>query len=114
MKPIAIHYLTRTLPAVQEAGKSCGYAVALREVGRNLDLIAVPWTENAKSGAELVDAVCQAVSGHSLPPGRRLHGRVCWPIHLGCGSFLELSVLPRGECEGMGVTEDDMAQAGIA
>lgn len=116
MKPVAIHYLRTILPAAQEAGKECGYAVALYAVTRNLELFAVPWTENAKSGTDLVEAICEAVSGTTLPPVRQPHGRVRWPIHLGCGSFLELSVLPRdacSACEGTGVMDgDETASAG--
>lgn len=115
MKPIAIYYLNTVLRPVQEAARECGYAVALHgSMERDFDLIAVPWVDDAKPAAELVEAVRAAVNGTIIedgtPAGRydkeqgkfvpavvrnpafKPHGRLAWSIQLGGGAYVDLSV----------------------
>jgi hypothetical protein len=65
-----------------------------------LDVIAVPWTENAVSADTLVDALCAAIDGwrgDKHPGELRAHGRRCWMIHFETGGYdtIDLSVMPR-------------------
>lgn len=128
MKSIAIYYLNTVLPAVQKAARECGYAVGLHgSMERDLDLIAVPWTPDAKGAAELVEAVRCAVSGFIIEtgtpgakydaaadkfvpavvvnPAAKPHGRLAWSIQLGGAAYVDLSVMPRnGPCAACGGT----------
>ena len=71
---------------IRLAARSHGYAVALHgSVARDIDLIAIPWIENASQPDQLVDAVIGAIAGslgqcfdrtHSKP--KRREGRRQW------------------------------------
>ena len=81
-----------------------GYALALHgSMARDLDLVAVPWTEDADSPEKLLDAICKFIvtksdvhlkgvrRGESKP-----HGRIAYTIPLGHGTCaLDLSIMPR-------------------
>lgn len=107
MKPIALYYLS-LLPAVQAAAKGCGYAIGLHgSVQRDLDLIATPWVDEAKTAQELIEAIRLAVNGHIGVSGNgkefseKPHGRRAWSIHLAKndypGAYLDVSVMPKAE-----------------
>lgn len=94
------------LPRIREAGKAMGYAVGIHgSMGRDFDLIAVPWSEDAKPAEELVQEVADAVGGYVLgdlekrggisEPTQKPHGRRSWNICWGGKPFIDLSVMPR-------------------
>ena len=110
MAPVyAAAYLKMT-----EVARSCGYALALHgTMQRDLDLIAVPWTEEAVHPSVLVAAMAKAVGGWSPDyantgeadptpmPTKRPHGRLCWLIYwagASCG-FIDLSVMPLADAK---------------
>jgi hypothetical protein len=76
------------LPKVREAARELGYAIGLHgSTRRDLDLIAVPWTEQHGSRDELATAVHKAACGFtsaSYQWEEKPHGRyaasfpVCW------------------------------------
>ena len=84
-----------------------GYALAVHgSMKRDVDLIAVPWTEDAVSAGELVKAFAEMCNGYlaqSRPghgeryrvPTIKPHGRRAYSIHLGGGPYIDLSVMPR-------------------
>lgn len=91
---------------LREAAWAQGYAIGVHgSVARDIDLIAVPWTEAASSSRELAMAlvhVVQRFTGWEPPyatdellTARKPHGRVCWVIHLGGGPYIDLSIMPR-------------------
>ena len=103
---------TLLLPQLMEAGREVGYAVAVHgSMARDLDLIAVPWTEEAVSAERLVMHLMAAVDGKlrngsrqsegnwvrvpGSEPAIKAHGRQAWTIHLGNeGLHLDVSVMP--------------------
>jgi hypothetical protein len=102
------------LPTLVRVSKANGYALSVHgSLQRDLDLIAVPWTDEATSAAELVAAIIQASGGflvdrpHShagvRDPTQKPHNRLEWSIHLGGGPYIDLSVTPR--CAGCGASE---------
>lgn len=99
--PFPLYYLS-LLPAIRTAAQQCGYAVGLHGSMRwDLDLIAVPWIEDALEARSLVEAICRSVSGVIEPrsdggewPRIKPHGRLFWAIHLGAGAYINLSVMP--------------------
>ncbi len=94
--PEALHIATRV-------GRELGYAIAVHGSRvRDLDLIAVPWTDAAVPAIELVKALELALGGFVTErnvegivwPVRKPHGRAAWSIHLGAGPYIDLSIVP--------------------
>lgn len=90
------------LPRITALAREYGYAIAVHgSLQRDLDLIAVPWSEVATDAETLVLAICQTTGGFILPdregrdPSQKPHGRLAWSIHLGAGLYIDLSVMPR-------------------
>ncbi len=116
-KPVAdtvtnVGLYAQLLPLIRAAARRLGYAIGLHgSVVRDLDLIAVPWTDDAASAEELAAAVCAAVSafipntsklgdrfdewGHQQNSTPKPHGRVAWSICFGGRPYIDLSVMPR-------------------
>ena len=101
-------YAVLYMSMAQEA-RALGYALALHgSLVRDLDLIAVPWTENAAPAEDLVAAMITASGGFTLNdetadpndftrrnPQPKPHGRRSWKIYLDGSGYIDLSVLPR-------------------
>lgn len=104
------------LPILQEIAHAHGYALGIHgSLARDLDLMAMPWIKDAKPAAELIEAMRVAVNGivHKTGtkagrwngtefvdatienPSHKPHGRLAWNIHLECGLFIDISVMPR-------------------
>lgn len=81
-------------------GWNYGYAIAMHgSFTRDLDLVAIPWTDSACPPDQLVkliaDAADLAISG---APGNKPHGRLAWTLlfkAFGDPRFVDLSVMPR-------------------
>lgn len=92
------------LPRLIFAARQHGYALAVHgSRARDLDLIAVPWTELAADADALIAAVKDAASfatgwGHITNGGAREqkpHGRVAVTILASPEVHIDLSVMPR-------------------
>ncbi len=102
-------------PGLSRAARSCGYALAVHgSMARDMDLIAVPWTTDAKPPEVLVEALRDACGGWVHAPDTKRdptpkpHGRLVWTIHMGgaidgpvAAAYIDLSVMPLGAVEGM-------------
>lgn len=99
---------SQILPRIRAAAKELGYAIAIHgTMTRDLDLIAVPWIEDAAEPAALVKMIAESVSGYiigdrtderghvSEHPHEQPHGRMSWNICWGGKAFIDLSVMPR-------------------
>lgn len=93
-------------PMLAEVANKCGYALACHgSLISDFDLVAIPWTEDAKPAHDLMNAIAQYVkscmtdrddSGTPLCiPEKKPHGRVAWSIPLHNGAVIDLSVMPR-------------------
>lgn len=100
-----------------------GYAIAVHgSEMRDLDLIAVPWTDEATSAETLVAEIVRLTGGRigQEPDTARPHGRRSWSIHLNnehtLGNFkpvlpyIDLSVMPRAASS----TQEDADRAGAS
>lgn len=90
------------VPRITAVAREHGYAIGIHgSLQRDLDLIAVPWSEVAVDAKDLVYAVCEVVGGFILPhqeePTQKPHGRLAWTIQLGAGLYIDLSVTPKQE-----------------
>jgi DNA-directed RNA polymerase subunit RPC12/RpoP len=87
----------RAIERIRKVARDHGYAVAIhgsRE--RDLDLIAVPWTEEASSAQKLLDALSERENCIYGPPNERPHGRVGYVLHgFGGCKYVDLSITPR-------------------
>jgi len=97
-------------PILCEAARAKGYALGMHgTLQRDLDVIAVPWTEDAASTDDLVAAIKQACDGFIfgapedpndvgapyVSPAHRPHGRLAWSIYITDRVYVDLSVMPR-------------------
>ena len=88
-------------PYFARTAREYGYALAIHgTMGRDLDLIAVPWVESARPAGELVEAIRESARGWlaegsdgPLQETQKPHGRRAWLIHLDVGC-IDLSVMP--------------------
>jgi len=87
-----------------------GYALCLHgSMKRDLDLVAVPWVDDAKEPYDLVKAIKDKICGYisdewnfeecaiigdfsTRNPSIKPHGRLAWVIQLGGGFYIDLSV----------------------
>ena len=97
-------------PLLAAAVRPLGYALALHgSMARDLDLVAIPWAEDAKPAEDVVDAIKRAIEGWTEGDARpgllRPHGRRSWIIWFRDGSgmtladghpYIDLSIMPRG------------------
>lgn len=91
-----------------EIARSCGYALAIHgSMARDLDVVAVPWTDEAVSAEDLAAKVAEqfawVITGDDgekrlvVGPTKMPHGRLAWSIPLMGHSSIDLSVMPRRE-----------------
>jgi hypothetical protein len=107
-KPPALHapaLYAVLFPDLREIARQHGYALALHgSLLRDLDLVAVPWEEEAAEPEALVEALRQCLAGFIVPDGtpggcydpetgkmvaavvnnpeHKPHGRLAWNIHI--------------------------------
>jgi hypothetical protein len=98
---------SQMLPTIRAKAKELGYAIALHgTMARDLDLLAVPWIEDAAEPMELVNALADEICGyvigdskahidHQKHPTKQPHGRMSWNIAWGGNAFIDLSVMPK-------------------
>lgn len=87
-------------PELRKIAIECGYALGIHgSMGRDMDLIAVPWVEHPKPEEELVDRMCEAVGGTIYGPlygkkGDKPHGRMTYTFSILGSWYIDLSVMP--------------------
>jgi len=85
------------LEDIQRVARQHGYAVAVHgSMGRDLDMVAIPWRSNVCWADDLVAALCKALPAETLPtdPQVKLHGRLAYTLLMGGNLFMDLSVIP--------------------
>lgn len=98
--------LESLLPPMRMAARGAGYALTVHgTLARDIDLVAVPWTEGASSPDHLLEqlkGVVAGVTGRALTQAgdwtKKPHGRLAKTIiHGGYDGEIDLSVMPRVE-----------------
>lgn len=96
-------------PELARIAREHGYALAIHgSMGRDFDLVAVPWLAAPSPPIDVVDAFCQRYAIRIVPrdpehpndrprdPTIREHGREVWQISLAWGDcYIDLSFTPR-------------------
>jgi hypothetical protein len=94
------------VPMLVLIAKDHGYALAFHgSMCRDMDCIAVPWTDKASDAQTLIDAIkseFDLVDGRvGMQPEAKSHGRLAWSLYFndqqadGHGPYLDISVIPR-------------------
>jgi hypothetical protein len=96
------------LPALRTTARELGWAIALHgSMQRDMDLVAVPWVDEAAAPEVLVERLRNLLGGHipnhaieewdraNRNPVDKPHGRKAWSIQLGGGAYIDLSIMPR-------------------
>jgi hypothetical protein len=96
------YYFFHVVPKLLPVARRLGYAIALHgSFQRDLDVVAIPWTDEAVPAEELVEALRVEVHGwlqrdQDPNPTVKPHGRLAWSIHTEDGvGYIDLSVMPR-------------------
>lgn len=93
------------LPRIRARAKEMGYALAIHgSMNRDLDILAVPWVEEAAAPPVLVQAIAEETQSYVLGdldkragldgPTIQPHGRLSWNLCWGGKAFIDLSVMP--------------------
>lgn len=92
-------FYQRLIPRFQRKGREHGYNLVVHgSVKRDLDMVAIPWEEEASDRDVLVEAIRGMCHGHISidSPTYKPHGRVSYAIHLHHrDAYLDLSVVPK-------------------
>ena len=95
---------TRLVPEIRRIAYHAGYGIGVHgSMRRDLDLIAVPWTEEAVSAHELAQRIQLSLCGMkeaSYDWEQKPHGRKGCTIVVGMNAFIDLSVSPFLQVEG--------------
>jgi hypothetical protein len=90
-----------------------GYAVTLHgSFTRDLDLVAIPWTDNFCEPEHLVKRICSSVlqlKDHTTNPGTKPHGRKCWTLMFPVMSdprFIDLSIMTLPKIEDSNIAKE--------
>ena len=96
IKGANMFYMWR-LQGIQERCRELGYCVAVHgSLNYDLDLVAIPWVEDAVDEQTLIQAICDFIGGPCADLGSdKPHGRRAYIISFGGGPHIDLSVLPR-------------------
>jgi hypothetical protein len=107
-----VSFYAQYVPLLSNIAREHGYCLTVHgSMQSDLDLLAVPWSENAASAEVLAEAIRSFLRGpiveedeeKSLPyavfqnVGKKPHGRRAWSIYLDdeCrGPYIDLSVMP--------------------
>lgn len=104
MEHMARWKFARLAIPLRQRARDCGYALLTHgTLAYDIDMVAVPWAEDAVAAEVLVgrlietvfkhnDGVAFTVEGQIATP--KPHGRLGWNIHVG-GTYIDLSVTPR-------------------
>lgn len=100
-------FYNQWLDPVRDLAWQLGYSVGVHgSMRRDMDLIAVPWIDDAASAETLAWAICRLIGGFEPYMVQREscikpHGRCAWAIHFYGGNvhnihrYIDLSVMPR-------------------
>ena len=87
---------------IRHAAMDCGWAVALHgSLSRDMDIMAMPWVENATDADTMIRSIVQRCFGDSLIAqygtrcrrGEKPHNRVCYSIPIYEDYYLDISII---------------------
>lgn len=102
------HAADHLLPHMRTAATAYGYTLALHgSMVRDLDLIAVPWRDDACDATKLIEVLCDCIKQATgwgncsdRKPEAKPHGRVAVTITASFMVTVDLSIMPREASHG--------------
>jgi hypothetical protein len=91
-------------PQLAEISRKHGYAMAVHgTLGRDMDLICIPWVESPSDAAAVVKEITSTFSIRQVgEPDTTFHGRERWAVSVGFGEcFLDIQFMPRIDSDRM-------------
>ncbi len=90
-------------PKLAELARAHGYALAIHgTMGRDFDLVAIPWRDDPTSPRTLVDSITKKFAVNLIGDAeQRRHGRIAYTLSIGFGecaidlSFVNSMQVPR-------------------
>lgn len=84
----------------RQAAMDCGYALSVHgSLLSDMDLIAVPWIEEAKPIEELVKSISDCIGStiwkghHFKDPKEKPHGRIVYTLSIFSDWYIDLSII---------------------
>lgn len=76
-----------------------GYALAIHgSLVTDLDIVAVPWTEEAVKPTTLAKCIFREIKGYTnhidKEPTKKPHGRLCWTVLMDWHAYIDLCIMP--------------------
>ena len=84
---------------ITKLARECGYSIAIHgSLKRDVDLVAIPWTEEATGFPTLVGHINAGIDARIIgQPENKPHGRVAVVLQIdGYFKAIDLSIMPRG------------------
>lgn len=84
-------------PGLAQIARTNGYAMAVHgTLGRDMDLICIPWIDKPTKPQNVVNAIIEKYDLRQIgEPETKKHGRMAWTISIGFGEcFIDLSFMP--------------------
>lgn len=97
--PLPAPVYAHLYPGLATVAREHGYALAVHgSLARDLDLVAVPWVDEAGDPNALVEALADHLQTyrHANDPVQRPFGRLTWALPIMGHAFVDVSVVPRG------------------
>ncbi len=108
IKSPAVMYASM-IPVIQDICRLYGYCCAMHgSMARDLDVVAVPWVDDAQSPDVLVMGIAAETGGRlenyfaeregdeiQQYPVKLPHGRLAWRISFAAERYIDVSVMPR-------------------
>ena len=89
------------LPKIRQVAAECGWAVGIHgSVVHDLDLMAMPWTEQHTTADELAERLTELNEPNfrrepeMSQPGEKPNGRIVYTIFMG-GTYIDMNVIDR-------------------
>ena len=87
-------------PDLREAALNCGWALGLHgSLASDMDIMAMPWTEEAKSVEEMIQALSDCFTEnpfkdrHTVPHFDKPNGRVVYTMSIWADFYLDINVI---------------------
>ena len=91
-------YAAATYPELAQIARSHGYALAVHgSLARDLDIIAIPWVENADEPQAVIDDILEKFAVNLIGEiGHKPHGRIAYTLSIGWGHCaIDIQFVPR-------------------
>lgn len=92
-------------PDLRQAALNCGWALGLHgSLSSDMDIMAMPWTEDARPLEEMISALSGCFTGspyaehHTVPHAGKPNGRVVYTMSIWADFHLDINVInPQGD-----------------